>query len=175
VVDLVPGEFIILPVLISNLHEAARPTLEVWQNDDPPFADVALVHRVKGFFARPSGLRPLNVAPVRPLERRLMDCGGAEPVAKDRVCGMLLSTEPQRIARRFPDAVELPLKAQPRVRVSVELPAGASTIVGLKIAAPLNARPDTSFVVHIVHRDRTRILGGVAVEVRTLDVHRQGA
>jgi hypothetical protein len=175
VVDLVPGAFVILPVVIGTLLGNARPSLEVWQAEDGPFADVALVHQLDGFFTRRRGLRPLTDPAVRPVEPRLMDCGGAEPTVEDRlggrVGGLLLSAQPQRIARRFPGAVELPLKAGPRVRVPVELPAGGPTTVGLKVAAPEDARPGASFVVHLVHRAGSRIVGGVAVEVRIPDAH----
>jgi hypothetical protein len=52
------------------------------------------------------------------------------------------------------------------VRVPVELPAGGPTTVGLKVAAPEDARPGSSFIVHLVQRTGSRIVGGVAVEVR---------
>lgn len=171
VVDLMPGEFAILPVVIANLREHTRHTLEVWRTEYEPLADVALVHQAKGFFARPTGLRPLVVSAARPVEHRLMDCGGAEPHPQDRVGGVLLSTRPERIARRFPNAVERRLKAEPRVRVPVELPPGATTTVGLKVAAPEDARPGSSFLVDLVQRDGSRVVGGVAVEVRVAGDH----
>ncbi|TWF76645.1 hypothetical protein FHX44_112540 [Pseudonocardia hierapolitana] len=173
VVDLAPGEFLIVPVMIGNLRGNAQPALEVLQTEDAPLADVALVHRVRGFFVRPEGLRPLAVPAVRPRERRLMDCGGAEPIAEEYVGGVLRSTQPQRVARRFPGAVELPLKAKPRIRVPVALPADAPTTVGLKITAPSDAHPGASFMVHLVQHDGTRLVGGVAVEVHTPGAHRE--
>jgi hypothetical protein len=108
-----------------------------------------------------------------------MDCGGAEPMVEDRmggrvggrVGGLLRSAQPQRIARRFPGAVELPLTAQARVRVPVKLPAGVPTTVGLKAAAPESARPGSIFLVHLVQRTGSRIVGGVAVEVRVPGTH----
>lgn len=171
VVDLMPGEFAILPVMIANLREHTRQTLEVWRAEDAPLPDVALVHRARGFFARPEGLRPLVVPAVRPVEHRLMDCGGTEPPTEERVGGVLFSTQPERIARRFPDAVEYRLKAQPCVKVSVEVPASATTTVGLKVTAPKDARPRSSFLIHLVQHDGYRVVGGVAVEVRTPSHH----
>jgi hypothetical protein len=91
-------------------------------------------------------------------------------MVEDRVGGLLRSAQPQRIARRFP-AAELPLKAERRVRVPVELPAGGPTTVGLKVAAPEDARPGSSFIVHLVQRTGSRIVGGVAVEVRVPGTH----
>lgn len=133
------------------------------------------MHHLDGFFTRRRGLRPLTDPAVRPVEPRLMDCGGAEPMVEDRVGGrmggLLRSAQPQRIARRFPGAAELPLKAEPRVRVPVELPAGGPTTVGLKVAAPEDARPGSSFIVHLVQRTGSRIVGGVAVEVRIPGTH----
>jgi hypothetical protein len=166
VVDLVPGEFVILPVVIGNVHENGRPSLEVWQAEDGPFADVTLVHHLDGFFTRRRGQRLLTDAEVRPVERPLMDCGGPEPMAEDRVGGLLFSEQPQRIARRFPGAVELPLTVQARVRVPVRLPAGAPTTVGLKVAPPESAPPGSIFLVHLVQRTGSRIAGGAAVLIR---------
>ena len=58
------------------------------------------------------------------------------------------------------------LKREPRIRVSVELPAGATTTIGLKLALGDDAHPGASSLIHLIHRDGSRIAGGVAVELR---------
>jgi hypothetical protein len=173
VVDLVPGEFVIVPVVIGSFRGRGRGILEVWQAEDAPLADVALVHRAREFFAG-RGTRPLAIPAVRPVERRPMDCVGGEPIPEERVGGVLLSTRPQRIARRFPDAVERPVKAALRVRVPVHPPAEAPTTVGLKITVPPDAIPGSTFIVDLVQREGSVIVGGVAVEVRTPNTQSPG-
>jgi hypothetical protein len=113
VVDLVPGEFLIVPIVLQNLLRTRKSVLEVWRDPELPETEVALVHRTKEFFAfgRP---RPLPLPPPRPESERLMDCGGLEPRHADRVGGLLTSARPDRIARRFPEAVELRLRAGER-------------------------------------------------------------
>jgi hypothetical protein len=50
----------------------------------------------------------------------------------------------------------------------VTLPPEATTVVGLKIVAPHEAKPGTTFTTHLVHLNATgrRLVGGVAVQVR---------
>jgi len=171
VVDLVPGEFFILPVVIQNLRVETKAVLEVWRDPELPDTYVSLVHRTKAFFAssRPRP-RPLQLPPPRPEPEpdQLMDCGGVEPWRTDRVGGVLTSRHPDRILRRFPQAVELRVGPGDRVRVPVALASEAPTGFGLKIAAPEHAEPGTRFTTHLVHRQAggKRLVGGVAVQVR---------
>ena len=172
VVDLVPGEFLILPIVLRNLQAKTRAVLEVWREPDRLKADVALVHRSQAFFAtRRPAPRPLPLPPRRPVREQLMDCGGVEQREDARVGGVLTSARPDRIAERFPNAVERPVPAGRQVRVPVELAAGAPTVVGLRIAAPEGAEPGTTFTTHLAQREAggRRLVGGVAVQVRIVD------
>jgi hypothetical protein len=168
VVDLLPGEFLILPVVLQNLRAARKAVLEVWRDPEHPETEVALVHRTKEFFAsgRP---RPLPLPPPRrETTERLMDCGGLEPRHAGRVGGLLTSARPDRIAQAFPDAVELRFRPGARARVPVTVPPQAPTVVGLKIVAPRDAKPGATFTTHLAYRDANgrRLRGGVAIEVR---------
>jgi hypothetical protein len=171
VVDLVPGEFVILPIVLLNLTEEARVVLEVWRDPELPEVEIALVHRSKALFvSRRSSLRPLMVPPFRPEPRhnRLMDCGGLEPRAQERVGGILMSDRPDRIMHRFSDAVELRVERDRQVRVPVALGPGASTVVGLKVTAPEGMKPGTTFTTHLAQRyaGGRQLVGGVALQVR---------
>jgi hypothetical protein len=169
VVDLVPGEFLILPVVLQNLLGETKAVLEVWRDPEFPETDVSLVHRSKDFF--PSGRprpHPWPAPPSGPEPERLMDCGGLAPDRTDRVGGLLTSRRPEQIARRFPEAVELRVRAGDRIRVPVTLASAAPTVVGLKITAPEQAEPGTTFTTQLVHRRAggKHLVGGVAVQVR---------
>lgn len=176
VVDLIPGEFIIVPVLLRNLTLQQRTILEVLRDPKLPDVEIALVHRSADFFAarRPKP-QPLVLPPYRPEPRhdRLMDCGGLEPPTPARIGGFLTSDRPDRIARRFPDAVEFRVGRGRQSRVPVALGAGTSTVVGFKVTAPTKVEPGTTFTTHLAQRDvdGKRLVGGVAVQVRVRAPH----
>lgn len=173
VVDLLPGEFIIVPVVLRNLKDQERSILEVMRDPELPDVDITLVHRSSAFFAarRPKP-QPLVLPPFRPAPRddRLMDCGGREPSGQARMAGLLTSDRPDLIARRFPNAVELRVGHGRLSRVPVALGVGTSTVVGFKVTAPPKAKPRTTFTTHLAQRDveGKRLIGGIAVQVQVL-------
>jgi hypothetical protein len=169
IVDLAPGEFVIVPVVVRN--RGARMGLEVWRDPALPNAGIALVHRSPEFFAdRRSRVASLPLPahePVVPPDQ-LMDCGGIEPYRQEYVGGLLTSESLERVARRFPDAVERRFGPGGQARVAVALSPGDTTVVGLKVVAPLGVEPGTIFTTHLAqhHFGSKRITGGVAVRVR---------
>jgi hypothetical protein len=165
-VDLAPGEFVIVPVVLLNLAARRTTVLEVWRDRAWPDLEVALVHRSAGFFAAArSRLVPLGKPPAEP--DRLMDCGGLASRRRDPVGGILVSPHPDRIVRRFGGGVERRV-GKGTARVSVALPAGAPTVVGFKVTAPKDAPPGAVLTTHLVQRlaGGNRFAGGVAVQVR---------
>jgi hypothetical protein len=152
-------------------NRGARMGLEVWRDPALPNAGIALVHRSPEFFAdRRSRVAPLPLPahePVVPPDQ-LMDCGGIEPYRQEYVGGLLTSESLERVARRFPDAVERRFGPGGQARVAVALSPGDTTVVGLKVVAPLGVEPGTIFTTHLAqhHFGSKRITGGVAVQVR---------
>jgi hypothetical protein len=168
VVELRRGAWTILPVVVGPAIDLTAVALEVWRDPTGPRPRVALVHKSAAFFPG-RRVRPLRPA-VRPPEPepgeepQPMDCGGRER-PPERAGGILGPHVPERIALRFPDGVELPLRDVPRARVRIGPPAGGTSVVGLKVTAP--AEPGT-FLVHLVQREGKRIVGGVALEARVI-------
>ena len=166
VVELRPGAWVILPVVIGPAIDLKAVALEVRRDPKGPLPRVALVHKSAAFFPG-RRVRPLRPA-VRPPEPdpgeepQPLDCGGRER-PPERAGGILGPHVPQRIASRFPDGIELPLRDVPIARVRIQPPAGGASVVGLKVTAP--AEPGT-FLVHLVQREGKRIVGGVALEAR---------
>lgn len=167
VVDLVPGEFVILPVVLLNLEARRRTVLEVWRDRAMRNAEVSLIHRSKEFFAgRRVRLEPLPVP--EPVPERLMDCGGLEPRQPlEPIGGVLFADDHDRIARRFPGGFEHRL-AKGKRSVSVALAVAAPTVVGFKVTVPKGTRPGTVFTTHLAQRKvrGKQLVGGVAVQVR---------
>ncbi|MCC6790450.1 MAG: hypothetical protein IT336_02130, partial [Thermomicrobiales bacterium] len=123
VVDLIPGEFVILPIVLLNLGDLPRALVEIWRDPRWPEVEIGVVHRSKAFFAGRSRLRPLDVPAVRlePRHHELMDCGGLEPDGRGRFGGILTSGDPVTIARRFLEGVELRIGDERRSRVPIAL------------------------------------------------------
>lgn len=170
VVDLNPGEFAIVPVVLLN-PGSRRVTLEIRRKEGADIPEVGLIHRSREFFKR---RRPKPVdfqmpaTPHLPAARRLMDCGGLEAADRDRVGGVLTSREPARILRRFANAIELRIPSGERVSIPVKVPDEASTVVGFKVQVPKETRRGSALEVQLVQKDARsrRLVGGVTVVVR---------
>jgi hypothetical protein len=174
IVDLVPGDFALVPVVLRN-PRAVRVVLEVWRESKSPKLEVGLVHRSASFFGRRARRRPFeprlasDVAHAALAERAgLMDCGGPLPAGPADAGAVLTSRTADRIPRRFAESVELPVRAGTSVRVPVDLPAAASTTVGLLARVPADAEAGEEFCIQLVQREARskRLLGGVSLLVR---------
>lgn len=144
VVDLVPGDFVLVPVVLRN-PRAARLALEVLRERTTPGLEVSLVHARPDFFGR-RGPRPRPFTPP----------GGLEVAERGRT------------GNAFRGALELTVGAGPSVTVPVRVPAAASTTVGLLIRMPPDAEAGTELQVELAQRDTGtgRLVGGVSVLAR---------
>jgi hypothetical protein len=174
VVDLVPGEFFILPVVIAHRLGRFGPRfdLELWRRDTGAELALSLLHREQAFFrlARARSLQRFQPefrpgpSTARPVQ---LECGArlgaAAPDDGDRLLG---SAAPERVARAFGDAWRLPLDPEPVRAVPIELPVGQQ-VVGLLVQAGSATQPGAIHEFHLVQRDRKtrRIVGGVALQV----------
>lgn len=176
VVDLLPGEYFILPVVMARRIAGlgARFDLEVWRRAPDDEVRLSLLNRSPEFFRHSKGARLRRFEPGREGSTRPafeLDCGGPMPGGHRHDPKALLgSADPQRAAERFGQAWELPLPASERARVPVELPAGQQ-VVGLRVAVDAKARPGQPQRLHLVqrHRKSGQIVGGVAIELRIID------
>lgn len=181
VVDLSPGDFIILPVVLPNRLGRKRAELEIWRDRVLRGVHVSLVHRSREFFG---GAGADAVALTDPdaradAAREPMDCGGAPPAPRPRIGGFLTSADPKRVARRFPGGVMLPVPTgdrEGRARIPVQLAHGGPTVVGLRVVVPRDAAPGSQFTTHLAHRDvdAKRLVGGAAVTIRVCNGTKPG-
>jgi len=160
IVDMVPGDWIVLPFVIFNR----------WREWFPWF-DLVLV-RPKGFETlRSELLYPRGKRPLDPVSDRL-DCGGGEPLAHGLDYGQWTSRNPDAaVAARFREAGVETFSKGSRASVRLKLPFNERLMVGWRVWVPENANAGTSFSVHLVKRNRfgRKPQGGLALRVRVTE------
>ncbi|HET7794286.1 MAG TPA: hypothetical protein VFL64_12965 [Rhizobacter sp.] len=174
VVNLVRGEFFILPAVLANriLQLRGPFDIEIWRPEGSQALDLGLLQHDKGFFGaavqkKLKPFKPDTGKPAHPPHEIELECGAHLGVPGADKGAMLGSRTPDLVARRFGEAWQLPLPDAPRTRVPVELPAFSQRTVGLRVQVQRDAKPGTMHKIHLVqrHRKSQRIVGGVAVEV----------
>lgn len=180
IVDLMPTEFIILPVLLSaNLAEfSGLFDLEVWRPKASASLDASLLQQSRNFFdrvkgAEPRPLRPGIQVPYAPDELEL-ECGAhLTSPGRSNKGKVITSATPDLVANRLGQAWQLPLDAKPRVRVPIELPLLTQRRVALMVQVNHQAKPGETHCLHLVqrHRKSGQIVGGVTLEIRIVTPH----
>jgi hypothetical protein len=172
VVDMVPGEFFILPLVIA--HRLAgfkrRYALELWRREGSESLTVSLVHRSDAFFANAKGAKPQRFMPQagdHPADHATLECGaplqGAHrPVRSHHIID---SQHPEQVALHFGPAYAWPLPPRPKATLAVDLPPGQQH-VGLLVQVDGKAQSGQTHRLHLVQRQGNRIVGGVALELR---------
>ncbi len=163
VVDLVPGDWLLVPVLVKNLlRRDRRFTIELARPAEIPDISAGLLHRSGSIFRSRRRPRSHTLPLSKPVENR-------KPTEITPIIGS--SANSNYIAHRFLEAVELPFEVGATARLAVALPGHSQSVLGLRLALPSDIKPGHTFKVDLVQREtRTkRILGGVAVQVNTVD------
>jgi hypothetical protein len=168
-VELAPGSSRLLPVVLGNSFAHGEPQfeLEVLLPTQAP-VEVSLLHTTREFF-RESELSVVELTPGSfqepPVSPRSLDCSGSigGPEAREGAAGQLGGASAARFARGW----ELTFPKGPAPKLPITITPFSQTVVGLKLTAPVSARPANPFKVHLVQRNRRtrQIVGGVAVEV----------
>jgi hypothetical protein len=175
VVDLVAGEFFILPVVVAHRLAGFRQRyeLELWRREGSEALAVSLVHRSERFFNLAGDAKPHRFIPdVRDhrIDRPALECGGPLPGDDhhDRSGNAVIgSRHPELVARHFGPAFALPLPPTPKAALAVELPSGQQR-VGLLVQVDPQAKSGQHHRMHLVQRQGEQIVGGVALAVRVL-------
>lgn len=175
VADLVPMEFVILPIVVANRIAGLEGPfdLEVWRSEASAMIEVSLLHRSKSFFGR---VKQKELQPFQPQIDKLipvpqhaeLECGGHIGLEAASNNGKVITSKtPDLVARRFGNAWQLPLPAKAKTRVPVEIPAFSQSSVGLLVQVQQKAKPGTVHLLHLVqrHRKSGQVVGGVSLEV----------
>ncbi|HEX3140356.1 MAG TPA: hypothetical protein VHQ87_09885, partial [Rhizobacter sp.] len=174
VVNLVPNEFMILPVVLANrIRDLPGPfDVEVWRHEGSAVLDLSLLQRDKGFFGRgvQKKLRPYRPQPEKPVHPPHgieLECGGHVGAGLNGAGQMLGSHTMERVTKLFGEAWELPLAEAAATRVPIELPAFSQRNIGLRVQLQREARPGSVHKVHLLqrHRKSGQIVGGVALQI----------
>jgi hypothetical protein len=173
IVDLEAGDWLVLPLVLTNVQRRRWPWFRLMVARPRDLADlqVDLLHTAGKSLWRwtwnPAKLLAPKGARAGKADTELLDCAGPTHVRGNYA--PWTSKNPQSIlAERLRDATLLQVPAG-RVRdVPVTVPFGSVLRIGARIHVPKDAKRGSRFKVHIVQRTPflRRVLGGVAVEVR---------
>jgi hypothetical protein len=160
VVDLVAGDWIVLPFVVFNRRRRRFPWFEL------------VVVRPKGLESlRSELLDPRGTRRVEPVLERL-DCGGAHRAADGLDYGPWTSRNPNsRVAARFGEARAKAFANGPRAGLTIRLPFDERRVLGWRVWVPEGTPAGSSFLVHLVKRNRPGIKpqGGLTVQIRVTE------
>jgi hypothetical protein len=164
VVDLVPGDWFLLPLVLDRLRlgRRRRVALELVRPRAWLKLEAGLLHSEKAVFAaarpqRAAAFVPLDALapPVRKRPKAVLDCGGV-PGA------------PDSDGRALEDASAVRFRAGVTAAVQLRLPGRGQIAATVALRAPPEAKPGDVIYADLLQRDERsgRVTGGVAVELR---------
>jgi hypothetical protein len=183
IVDLAPNDWIILPFVLANVNSLTRRSyvIELVRPKKRPKMVVSLLHSSGKPFAnvpsrkrRPPFLIPHSHDGDSGANQIQRDCGVATRpetrlLAAEEVGAMLTSHTLAAAAERgFDEAVEVRFAPGTVTRIPLSLRRDGQALVGLRVEVPREAKRGEILRLDIIQRERNRkrILGGLAVEIR---------
>lgn len=174
IVDLEPGDWLVLPFVLPNVEQPRWPwfRLSVVRPRGLEDLQVELMHTAEvppwHWAWRPQhSFTRKRATPISKMDEGLLECAGQAHVHGNYA--PWTSRNPQAmLAERLRHAKVLPMKAGSVRDVPVTVPFGEWLRIGARIVVPKEAKRGSRLKVHLVQRSpfSRRVLGGVAVEVR---------
>jgi hypothetical protein len=156
VVDLSPGDWIVLPFVIFNRRRERFP-----------WFDLVLL-RPKGFETLQSELLHPQAGAIVERGSELLDCGG--PVSTPPLDQRPWTSSNPRAAlsARFREARVEAFSRGSRARLGLDIPLNDQRLLGWRVRVPEDAQPGTLLRAHLLKRNRfgRTAQGGLAVQVR---------
>jgi hypothetical protein len=168
VVDLVPGDWFLLPFVLNRFASERRPLiLELWRPGGLEGMAVAVLQpsgtAFQGLSTRQAAL-PLAGDLADRSER--LDCGGGPP-PDDALAFPRTEVASLSALRRFQASREVEFEPGKRARLHLR-PGAGQLALGLRVRVPAQAVPGSTVRLNLVRRaeEGERLLGGLAVDLR---------
>jgi hypothetical protein len=172
VVDLLPGDFIILPFVISNLWFGKRRKfrIELKKEKNFPIEGVGIIHQPAVFKLHPN----LNSIPLseyfglRAEKDAILDCGGHLSASPNNFNNVITSKNFMQFVFKNYDAVFSRLPNLKIPSLLTELKSNDQVLLALKVDVPKNAKKGSVYHFDVVQRDdrSSRIIGGIALKIQ---------
>lgn len=176
IVNLAPGEWIIIPFVVANIARISRRyQLELMRPEDQINMEVGLIHQSTATFKQMPSLKLQSLSGLQPMfdhdVQPNLDCGGKTPREKrkhiDDVNQMITSGNPMILASRFQKSFEGLFPNGSIAKIPVVMPPQTQQVFGLRLNVPTDAKAGEIIHIDVVQRDSNgkQILGGIAVEI----------
>jgi hypothetical protein len=177
IVDLKPGQWTLLPFVVSNLTKltARRVLIEVVRPKNQLQLPVTLAHKSGAAFslARELKPQPLTVIPARIIKddaaEAPLDCGGHAKGQAPTTDSVLTSLTPGALAaRQFAEGSEITFASGLTAQIPLSLRPTQQLVMGLRVSVPQTAKPGEVIKLDVVQKDEKgkTIAGGLAIEIR---------
>lgn len=176
IVDLKPGAWTLIPVVVANLKSLAtrRIVLELVRPFAWPDLEAGLVHLSAKAFPSGVKLQPFLVHSAVPdaAEPADLDCGGRVSEHTQRRAAafhrITTSDDQETALARLVRGLEVRFPQGQATQIPIGLRPQEQRVYYLRISAPQHAQPGETIRVDLVERNRgnQRLLGGVTVEIR---------
>ncbi len=170
IVDLVPGDWIVIPFVINRFafNERDPVTLEFVRPVGHDALEAALLHRSKEIFVDHPDDVIVNHGHDKKA-RDILDCGGRPARDVTGIYEMWTSQAPNaQAADHFHPSYEARFPHGEDSRISVALRRGYPVVLGLRVTVPPRTSVPTVARCHLRHRVGNRVIGGLALEIRTV-------
>lgn len=178
IVDLFPGDWFVMPFVLSNDRREWFPWFTLGLLRPPGFEhlEAELLHgRPELFTAWPFTSRALRRClpqhPVAVKEATLLDCGGTpaeEPQATLNLEPWTSRNPQAALARRFAQGEGRPFGLGRRAALRIAVPYNDQLLLGWRLHVPNDAPPGSRIRIHLVMRNwlGRKAQGGLAAEIR---------
>lgn len=180
IVDLKPGQWILLPFVVSNLKTLTtrRVLLEVVRPKGQLQLPVTLAHQSGAAFSLVPELKPTPLLGLIPStiikdadngDKATLDCGGHAEEQASTSDAVLTSQTPDALtARQFADGSEVAFAAGLTAQIPLALRPSEQLVMGLRLSVPQTAKPGEVINLDLVQKDDKgkAIAGGLAIEIR---------
>ncbi len=166
VVDLVQGDWVIVPFVVSNVERIPRRfSLEIVRPEKWSALQASLIHDYDKRFG------PVSHA-TRKAESAILDCGGrveSFPTRTEKLRRMITSKHPEGLDLWLEKSTMIPFPRAQSAFIPLSMPAQSQNVFGLRLCVPAKTKPGERIRIDLIKRfsvgKKNIILGGISVEM----------